>query len=79
MSFLLGLGETAAAGEATVATKVATSSSTGLFGSLFSGTTTTGIFSSLLNAGSTVLSSEYELYAAIAGGVFLVISNARKK
>ena len=81
MSFLIGLlGKSTVAGETAIATKTVTaSSSSGLFGSLFSGTTTTGILSTLLNAGSTVMKSEYELYASIAGGVFLVISNARKK
>jgi len=81
MSFLIGLlGKSTVAGETAIATKtVASSSSSGLFGSLFSGSTTTGILSSLIGAGSTVMKSEYELYAAIAGGVLLIISNARKK
>ena len=80
MSFLIGLfGKTAATEATVVGEKAIVSKSSGIFGSLFSGSSVSGIFSSLISASSTVMSKEYELYGAIAGGLFLVISNARKK
>ena len=83
MSFLLGLfGKSAivGAGEATVVTETGIAAkSTSIFGSIFKGVGSSSIFSSILSAGSTIVSSKYEMYAAIAGGLFLVISNVRKK
>ena len=38
-----------------------------------------GIFSTILSTGSTVMKSEYEMYASIAGGVLLLITMLNKK
>ena len=79
MSFLLGLfGKSAivGAGEATVITETGIAAKST---SIFKGIGSSSIFSSILSAGSTIVSSKYEMYAAIAGGLFLVISNVRKK